>query len=221
MSGRVYFIQDSHGRLKIGYSQDPAGRLRALQTAHGAELSLLGSVPGTISAERDLQKRFADLKLTGEWFRASDDLLSHVRALLAAPEIPLLGKQVRARDPEKQSFSDRLLAFLRERHPERTVAAVAEWTGVSRDSIAQWFSRGSLPSGEVALHLMLVYGPPFVRDVFGIEKKWVLDAVALEESRVAHAELAGALAAVERLRGAKAHEDRAEELFTPDGKAQR
>lgn len=199
MTGRVYFIQDGHGRLKIGYSNDPAERLRSLQTAHGAELTLLGSIPGTIATERELHKRFADLRLTGEWFRAGDDLLAHVRKVLTAPELPLTTKQARRRNPEIQAFSDRLLAFLRTRHPENTISAAAEHSGVGRDSIAQWFSRRSLPSGEVTLHLILVYGPWFVRDVFGLEDKWVHDGIALEEDRLAQEEAAEALATLQRL----------------------
>lgn len=78
----VYFIRNpSTGSVKIGWSEDPQSRLRALQTANETELVLEGVLPVTESTERSLHARWADIHIRGEWFARDDDLDDFIRAV--------------------------------------------------------------------------------------------------------------------------------------------
>jgi hypothetical protein len=79
----VYFIQAGEGEssaIKIGHSTDVEKRLEQLRTGNHLPLSLLAKigVPSVADAqdlERRLHNRFKRLRLEGEWFRWSIDLL--------------------------------------------------------------------------------------------------------------------------------------------------
>lgn len=77
----VYFIRASSGPIKIGVAKDPRVRLRTLQTSTHERLSLLATLVGTYETERDLHRKFAHLRLSGEWFAPSDELLAFVECL--------------------------------------------------------------------------------------------------------------------------------------------
>lgn len=80
--GFVYFIRakgDPSSPIKIGWTTNIIGRLEALQTGFPHELEVVGSTPGDIQREKDLHKRFSGLRLRGEWFSPSADLLEYIR----------------------------------------------------------------------------------------------------------------------------------------------
>ena len=74
----VYFIGAEAGPIKIGVSCDPAKRLRTLQTGHPVPLMLLAVVPGGVGVERALHRKFADLRVRGEWFARSPELIAEI-----------------------------------------------------------------------------------------------------------------------------------------------
>lgn len=69
--GHTYFIQSVYGGpIKIGSSANSLlSRLKALQTGHPEPLRVLARMPGAFH-EGQLHRRFADWRLTGEWFAA-------------------------------------------------------------------------------------------------------------------------------------------------------
>lgn len=69
----VYFMYCA-GSIKIGYSRNPAERLRALSSMIPLEVHLLFILPGDRAEERRLHERFAAERLSGEWFKLSDRL---------------------------------------------------------------------------------------------------------------------------------------------------
>lgn len=73
----VYFIrQRNGGPTKIGFATDVNARLAALQTAHAQPLHVAGVWPGATSDdEKRLHAKFADKRLSGEWFDLTDDEL--------------------------------------------------------------------------------------------------------------------------------------------------
>lgn len=59
----VYFIRDAGGDVKIGYSErDPFGRLATMQTGNPRALTLLATIPGDRSVERELHDKFSSLQ---------------------------------------------------------------------------------------------------------------------------------------------------------------
>lgn len=71
----VYFLRFSD-RVKIGFSTNLAGRLRAIPHDE-----VLATIPGGAREERALHERFADLRVTGEWFLYEDPLRSFIEEL--------------------------------------------------------------------------------------------------------------------------------------------
>ncbi len=82
---KVYFVQATlTGPIKIGFTtKRMAGRLRELQGANHEELEILAVVPGTKENELALHRRFAHLRIRGEWFHPAKELLEFVWALSA------------------------------------------------------------------------------------------------------------------------------------------
>ncbi|HEX5585298.1 GIY-YIG nuclease family protein [Gaiella sp.] len=84
--GYVYFIQEwpcEDGPIKIGFSGDVGERLRVLRSKTRLDLHVIGWFPATLSVERDLHKRFSAIRLHGEWFEATPELLGVVELVRA------------------------------------------------------------------------------------------------------------------------------------------
>ena len=81
---RVYFIRGaSTGAIKIGYTTDLNGRFNALQGASSETLEVLCAVNGDRELEARFHKRFADCRIRGEWFEATDELLAFIAQIEA------------------------------------------------------------------------------------------------------------------------------------------
>ena len=77
--GYIYFIRaGKSGSIKIGYSIDPKGRLRRLQTSLPHRLTMLATRPGTMEDEGALHTKFAHLRKSGEWFTPARELIDHI-----------------------------------------------------------------------------------------------------------------------------------------------
>lgn len=70
----VYFVGSEDGKVKIGTSAHMEKRLEALQTSSASRLRLLLTIPGGVSMETELHRRFAHLREGGEWFTLSDEI---------------------------------------------------------------------------------------------------------------------------------------------------
>lgn len=79
--GRVYFIK-SGDLVKIGYTTNVDRRLRGLQTGSPHKLEILLTHPGSRRDEQLCHEQFAHLRVQGEWFRYSDDLLAYLESFL-------------------------------------------------------------------------------------------------------------------------------------------
>lgn len=79
----VYFIQEGDdGAVKIGTTVgSPMARLAALQTGNSKKLTLLASIPGGPKEETALHERFCSLRLHGEWFQSTPELLGFIDGL--------------------------------------------------------------------------------------------------------------------------------------------
>lgn len=75
--GWVYFFRDGD-RCKIGWTQDPATRAKAL--GHGLMIAMM---PGYMADEKALHRRFDLLRLDGEWFAYTPALANYVSQIAA------------------------------------------------------------------------------------------------------------------------------------------
>ena len=73
----VYYLR-WRDQVKIGTSSTPRRRLAAIRHDE-----LLAFEPGGREREHERHVQFAPLRLGGEWFTASDDLLTHAATLRA------------------------------------------------------------------------------------------------------------------------------------------
>lgn len=80
VKGYVYFI-GGEGRVKIGFANNVAKRLSALQTSCPFELRLLASFQGKMKREREFHERFAALRMSGEWFRLEGEIKDFLESL--------------------------------------------------------------------------------------------------------------------------------------------
>lgn len=84
-TGEIYFLHCPETKtLKIGTSSNTTVRVRSIAAGMPFPLTLLGVIDGSFQMEADLHRRFADQRLNGEWFRATDELLAAVHEILAA-----------------------------------------------------------------------------------------------------------------------------------------
>lgn len=76
----VYFARkvSEPDQIKIGTANKIATRVNAIACAVGP-MHLFASMPGGVAVERTIQKKFADLRIEGEWFRSSLELESYIQ----------------------------------------------------------------------------------------------------------------------------------------------
>lgn len=79
----IYFIQAGDaGPIKIGFTSGcPLDRMANLQTGSPDELRLVAHARGTQEDERELHKRFAHLRMRGEWFQPKSELVEFIRGI--------------------------------------------------------------------------------------------------------------------------------------------
>lgn len=98
--GIIYYICcPETARLKIGFTKRaPEARLRALQTGSPTRLFLMAMQAGSIEAEQALHARFAESRLHGEWFEATDEIMLHVAAICSLTAADFQSKGLPAPD---------------------------------------------------------------------------------------------------------------------------
>lgn len=123
----VYFIRETgdDGHIKIGTTTaSPHVRLRALQTANPRPLELIGAIPGDATVERSLHERFAHLRLTGEWFKSSQELVTFIEgATFVSGRTPDDGKVFA---PFEFGCLDDFLSFMRAWKTNEAIASAAD-----------------------------------------------------------------------------------------------
>jgi hypothetical protein len=76
----VYFIRaGANGPIKIGFTSNLQRRLEFLQSGNHHRLKCLHTIAGTARLEREMHRRFEQLRITGEWFRYEGELRAFLR----------------------------------------------------------------------------------------------------------------------------------------------
>jgi Meiotically up-regulated gene 113 len=90
----TYFVTDENsGLVKIGTTDNPAVRLKQLQTGNGNPLKMVLTLPvgsehlGNETTgswnERAMQRRFSQYHIRGEWFALSDEIRLFISDMIA------------------------------------------------------------------------------------------------------------------------------------------
>jgi hypothetical protein len=78
----IYFIQAGEdGAIKIGSSKNPAKRLASLRTASPVPLNVLKVITGSRELELTYHDRFSSIRMKGEWFEPTAELLTFIQEL--------------------------------------------------------------------------------------------------------------------------------------------
>jgi hypothetical protein len=84
LKGVVYFLKNGErDRVKIGFSSRYSARHATLQGASCDDLTLLGTIPGTLKSERKMHTRFKAQRIhpRREWFRVEGALAKFLKTL--------------------------------------------------------------------------------------------------------------------------------------------
>jgi hypothetical protein len=85
----IYLIHNKDSNTcKIGYSKAPAERLRQLQTSNHSKLELTINVEGSQAEEKQLHKKYAHLRLNGEWFQFDQAMVTDLENIVPAISKP-------------------------------------------------------------------------------------------------------------------------------------
>jgi T5orf172 domain len=80
--GYVYFIENSlEDAIKIGFSSNVTKRLKTLQVSSSSKLVLLKKIRGSSNKEKELHQKFLPIRLSGEWFARTPEIISFIEAL--------------------------------------------------------------------------------------------------------------------------------------------
>lgn len=91
---------------------------------------------------------------------------------------------------ERQSLGERVVTFLRMRHPVKTADNVAADTGIPVNTIKTWLQRSSAPDAEGYTLLWVAYGPEFLAALPDRPPAWLQDIRRAQEAAQLKAEIA-------------------------------
>lgn len=82
IAGYAYLMADSQGLYKIGYSNNPATRLKSI-TSKSNPVTLVCQIPSERCnfLEYELHKMFHDFRVSGEWFELAPDDVEYIKSL--------------------------------------------------------------------------------------------------------------------------------------------
>lgn len=103
--GYVYFLthSDTSDSIKIGFSTNPWARANELASGSPTGAILLGTINGGKDTEALWHERFMGIRLSGEWFKKTPELMAEVNAVVNSSLRRVVTKKHRSlRKPQKQ-----------------------------------------------------------------------------------------------------------------------
>ena len=88
-----------------------------------------------------------------------------------------------------KDLGDRVVSFLRLRHPQKTAANVAANSHLTEARVKAWLESRSVPDGTAMLRLIAAYGPDFLNAVMQERIGWLDDAVMAERENALRTEI--------------------------------
>lgn len=103
MAQRIYFLHAPSARaIKIGISIDIDKRIQSLRSGSPVSLTLLGTIAGGADEEKEIHNRWAHIRMHGEWFSATSELLDDIDRMIDKPVM-----DARYGDHDASPFLDR------------------------------------------------------------------------------------------------------------------
>jgi DNA-binding XRE family transcriptional regulator len=153
MTSYVYFIQaKGDGPIKIGFTaDDPRKRMVKIQSDCPWPVSLIGTIEGSVSLEKQIHLLLARWRTQGEWFQPHPIVLAAVQEALRVGRKPTV--QVQPREPKYQHPLCRYRA-----DNNLTLKVVADRVGITHASLSRIESGRQLPSWDLACRLAKATG---------------------------------------------------------------
>lgn len=155
MTGFIYAIECS-GRIKLGFSKDPEKRFNKVASDAPFPCQLLGYWPGSRADEIDVQDKFRAGRVHGEWFAATEELLSFIadvneRTVRTRGKTNLCGFRIPRGDKVRLAdflglHSTTLCRW--QKVPAEHVRKVAQFTGISPSILRPDLYRGMEPAAD-------------------------------------------------------------------------
>lgn len=126
----VYFIGGVDGPIKIGKAKNVKSRLAGIQTGHPYKLDVIGTMLGRVGLESAIHQRFKHIRLNGEWFSRTEELVSFIDSHSIGLDLSSTGKVkevVRFKKIPRErieKFRDRIEASVKARYEKK----LADWT---------------------------------------------------------------------------------------------
>lgn len=187
----IYFIRnESAGLIKIGFSRSPRTRRSNLQSAAGVKLEIIGVMRGARKAEAVLHERFAEDRVRGEWFRASEALERFI-AENAQPIDSIPEEPGRANSRYRETFAAALRKRLMLDAPAQ-VQYFCRAIGIDSGTLRGWLDASRSPSFEMicvmAEHFRKEGDLAFIGEIFGYhppKAKAITDYIKASDDLVA------------------------------------
>lgn len=158
MTGFVYAVECG-GRIKLGYSQLPDKRFSKIASDAPFPCTLLGYWPGSVADELDIQTKFNALRVHGEWFASTENLLEFIADHVCSP----------SQKVGRFDFRDDDSALAKWRKAQgKTMESFADAMNVTRATWSRWeLGRVAIPTQKLS-KLMAMTGLSF-DDLTGFE----------------------------------------------------
>lgn len=128
----VYMIRAGDtGPVKLGFAVNPDRRIGGLQIGHPEKLTVLRIMEGCRAFEAALHRHFAPLRIRGEWFTHSDEMLGDLEHLRPAAN----NNDVSPSAPRAVKYDDALVRVLEKAGGP---SKLAEYLGVVPSAVTQW-----------------------------------------------------------------------------------
>jgi hypothetical protein len=139
----LYVIQAGEGGpCKIGISRNPRGRMSKMQSDHHEPLRIIGLFEGDRAEEATIHSRFANERLSGEWFNPHPEILAGSFGLPRTP----YAVSSRKRGPEPKNIKSPIGQIIEK---AGGAAKLAARLNVARTTVLDWKRLGSIPGNRV------------------------------------------------------------------------
>ena len=106
----IYFMQHSYSKkIKIGKTEYIASRYDTINRHNAGDIELLLTVDGYTKEETALHRKFAEYRITGEWFEPTQKILDYIEELKQDNfSLPLIKKESKPqkRRKKREEFVD-------------------------------------------------------------------------------------------------------------------